>query len=397
MNSDKRTYMGIVSVAGGGSIPPVMVLAEGLKSRGHRVVMICDEGSVARVQSAGLTPIVVPPDREFPVMWRNEEFRQFRLNFYDQGLSSISHLDNLITGWADLAQPVIIDEVKSHDPDLIFASLFSIGLADSLAPEIGKPWCMVNPAYYHGDDAFRPLEQDFVGFSPHMFREWLTPVASRADLVLHTTDREYDPVPGGLPRNNYHVGPLNEVYAGPPVEGLDESGDPWVLISVSTGPQVGEIKIVQSAIDILGDHPFRVIATAPQRSNEFSNLPANSRVVESASHDEVLKRSRFVISHAGHGAVMKALIYGVPMVLVPWDRDQPGVAARAEHLGVAVVVPREELSEESLRAAIDKLLGDESYQQRSHEVATRLATEDPVQMACNLVEKTARGGAIAGT
>jgi len=55
-----------------------------------------------------------------------------------------------------------------------------------------------------------------------------------------------------------------------------------------------------------------------------------------------LANSRLVISHAGHGIVMKALYHGVPMILVPWGRDQPGVAARAEALGVATVIRRDE-------------------------------------------------------
>ena len=36
-------------------------------------------------------------------------------------------------------------------------------------------------------------------------------------------------------------------------------------------------------------------------------------------HSAVLKRSGLLVSHAGHGIVAKALYFGVPMVLVPWD------------------------------------------------------------------------------
>jgi UDP:flavonoid glycosyltransferase YjiC (YdhE family) len=43
-------------------------------------------------------------------------------------------------------------------------------------------------------------------------------------------------------------------------------------------------------------------------------------------HAKVLKRSCLLVSHAGHGVVLKALYYGVPMVLVPWGRDQTGAS-----------------------------------------------------------------------
>jgi UDP-N-acetylglucosamine:LPS N-acetylglucosamine transferase len=55
-------------------------------------------------------------------------------------------------------------------------------------------------------------------------------------------------------------------------------------------------------------------------------------------HAEVLKRACLLVSHAGHGVVLKAVYYGVPMVLEPWVRDQPSVAACAEALGVAEVI-----------------------------------------------------------
>ncbi len=83
------------------------------------------------------------------------------------------------------------------------------------------------------------------------------------------------------------------------------------------------------------------------------------RVVErTVSHSAVLERGALLVSHAGHGSVMKALWHGRPMVLVPWGRDQPGVAARAAALGVAGVVQRDEASEETLSVAIDRALTD---------------------------------------
>jgi len=62
---------------------------------------------------------------------------------------------------------------------------------------------------------------------------------------------------------------------------------------------------------------------------------------------------------------MKALWYGVPMVLVPWGRDQPGVAARAEQLGVARVVARDQLTDTRLSEAITHVLEDPHYQHRA--------------------------------
>ena len=76
---------------------------------------------------------------------------------------------------------------------------------------------------------------------------------------------------------------------------------------------------------------------------------------------EHAKRSGLLVSHAGHGVVAKALYYGVPMVLVPWGRDQPGVAARAAALGIAEVLARHDITEPRLSAAIHRVLGTPRY------------------------------------
>ncbi len=53
---------------------------------------------------------------------------------------------------------------------------------------------------------------------------------------------------------------------------------------------------------------------------------------------------------------MRSMSHGVPMVLVPWGRDQEGVGYRAERLGVAKVVPRDVLSVDSVAEAINAAL-----------------------------------------
>jgi UDP:flavonoid glycosyltransferase YjiC (YdhE family) len=85
--------------------------------------------------------------------------------------------------------------------------------------------------------------------------------------------------------------------------------------------------------------------------------------------------------------VAKALYYGVPMVLVPWDRDQPGVAARAAALGVAEVIARHDLTELRLAAAIDRVLGNPHYQENAARIASRLQTRDAVALARTRIEE----------
>jgi UDP:flavonoid glycosyltransferase YjiC (YdhE family) len=83
---------------------------------------------------------------------------------------------------------------------------------------------------------------------------------------------------------------------------------------------------------------------------------------------------------------MKALWYGRPMVLVPWGRDQPGVAARAAALGVAEVVAREDASAGTLSAAADRALGSESMRVAAALHAARLQSTNPQAVTGALLE-----------
>ena len=166
-----------------------------------------------------------------------------------------------------------------------------------------------------------------------------------------------------------------------------------MLISLSTFPQVGELAIARAALQALKDRPVRVLVTlSPDHSaEELGPLPSNARLSGFVPHRPVLERACLVVSHAGHGTVMRALWHGVPMVLVPWGRDQPEVAARASSLGVAVVVPRPDCTRENLDIAISRVLGDTRYAEASRHASRRLRAEDPVATGCICIENVLQG------
>lgn len=71
---------------------------------------------------------------------------------------------------------------------------------------------------------------------------------------------------------------------------------------------------------------------------------------------------------------------------MPWGRDQPGVAARAEKVGVAKVIQRADLTEERLERAIDEVLNDPSYSDQARIASERLQSRNWVEVACEYIE-----------
>jgi UDP:flavonoid glycosyltransferase YjiC (YdhE family) len=308
-----------------------------------------------------------------------------------EGIEADTH--NPLTDWAQACLAMALAEAKPLTPKLLLSTLFCMALADRMAATLRIPWVFVNPSFYFGEDAHRPWASDFPGLGAGMFRHWMLPLALRAAAVLHATDPVFDPPPASMPRNHHHVGPLLPAPSNatpPPL--LAEPGDPWVLVTLSTVPQAGELAIARAALDALAERQVRVLVTlSPGHArDELGPVPQNARVETFVSHDQVLERACLMVGHAGHGMVMRGLRHGVPMVLVPWSRDQPGVAARAAAMGVAEVVPRSECMPERLAAAVDRVMGEAGYPEAARRASERLLADDPLGRACHMVEDVLR-------
>jgi MGT family glycosyltransferase len=141
----------------------------------------------------------------------------------------------------------------------------------------------------------------------------------------------------------------------PPVAGpewLDEPGDPWVLVTCSTDYQRDE-RLAATAIEALRDEPVRVIVTLADAhgAGELPHAP-NARLERFVPHGEVLKRAAAVVCHGGMGIVQKTIAAGVPLVAVPFGRDQPEVARRVTEARAGVAVPLKHLGAERLKQAV---------------------------------------------
>ncbi len=384
--SRHHSMLALVSARAGGDKPPVLALASGMRDRGHDVHLLCDGDVAAAVAPTGLPVINLPRELEQGTFY--DPLHVFRMA--QRGETIEADTPDPLVPWARTCFPLALAAAEPLQPKLLLSTLFCMPLADRLAAALRVPWVFVNPSFYFGEDARRPWEADFPGLVAGMFRHWVLPLVRRADAVLHATDPVFDPPPASLPANHHYIGPLDREPqpVGTETAFLSEPGAPWVLITLSTVPQAGELALARAALDALADRPVRVLLTlAPGHArDELGPIPANARVQGFVPHGPVLDRACLMVGHAGHGMVMKALRHGVPMVLVPWGRDQPGVAVRAEAMGVAEVVPRSECSAGRVMRAVARLLDNPGYTEAARRASDRLRADDPLGRACGITE-----------
>jgi UDP-N-acetylglucosamine--N-acetylmuramyl-(pentapeptide) pyrophosphoryl-undecaprenol N-acetylglucosamine transferase len=106
---------------------------------------------------------------------------------------------------------------------------------------------------------------------------------------------------------------------------------------------------------------------------------------------QLLRASSVVISRAGHGTIMKAIMLGKPMILVPIPdhTEQYGNAKRASQLGLAEVVPQREVTTERLLDATRKLLNSPS--ERLQTLSKKTPPSEGIAIAAREIEALASG------
>ena len=142
MSSANRTIVGIISSVGGGAIPPVIALAEGLRARHHQVVFVCDGGSSAQVSDRGFQTITIPDGHQMSAFFGPTKFGEW--NGMLQEGETIDYVANPFSTFGEAAAREVIEYVSSVSPRFIFSDLFTLGLADELSSALDVPWCYVN-------------------------------------------------------------------------------------------------------------------------------------------------------------------------------------------------------------------------------------------------------------
>jgi UDP:flavonoid glycosyltransferase YjiC (YdhE family) len=113
---------------------------------------------------------------------------------------------------------------------------------------------------------------------------------------------------------------------------------------------------------------------------------ANVAVFASADHDELRRRAALVVTHGGHGTLLRALTYGLPMVVIPGlGGDQPVNAKAVEDWGVGRALPGNATAQ-MMREAVHLVLATPVFGQKARTISLQLAAADGASGAADEVE-----------
>ncbi|MFG1929778.1 glycosyltransferase [Mycobacterium sp. NPDC048908] len=296
--------------------------------------------------------------------------------------------------------------LRNIAPDLVVSDVITAcgGLAADL---LGLPWVELSPSpLYRPSKGLPPLGS---GLAPGVgLRGRLRDSAMRA-LTARSwrkglRQRSSARVEIGLPAAD--PGPRRRLIATLPA--LEVPRPDWpaeaklvgplhfeptdAVLEVPSGP--GPLVVVAPSTAVTGAGGLAEVALEALRPGE--TLPDGARIAVSrlggsnltlppwavaglGRQNELLARADLVICGGGHGLVAKALLAGVPMVVVPGGGDQWEIANRLVRQGSAQLI--RPLTSESLVAAVSEVLSSPRYREAARAAATGIAdVDDPVRV-----------------
>ena len=386
-----RTYL-FALVDGGGTVPPELGTVRRLVDRGHRVTVLAEESMRDEVAATGATyrPWAEAPNRASRRA-EDDPYRDWECKNPVQLFDRL--LDKQLVGPAPAYAADVLAAVADDRPDLIVSSFFALG-AMVAAEAAGLPYDVLFPnAYLLPAPGMPPFGLGFqpatgplgrlrdravAGFSARSWNKGLPRLnALRAEhglppqtsvfegilnarRVLVLTSADFD-FPAELPANVRYVGAVLDDPTWATTPWTPPPGDdPLVLVALSSTFQ-DQGDCLQRIVDAAGSLPVRaLVTTGPAVDPTTVDAPANVSVVAAAPHSEVLREAAAVVTHGGHGTVVRALAADVPLVVLHHGRDQADNAARLKARGAGLAVKRT-ASPATIAKALQRVLDDPSY------------------------------------
>lgn len=173
------------------------------------------------------------------------------------------------------------------------------------------------------------------------------------------------------------------------------AGDgPAVLVGMTTTFHPQTEPLLRAAVDALASLVVRAVVTTSGYLPPDAAAPEQVRIVERAPHARLLRDADLMICHGGLGSVAAALAAGVPMVCTPMSRDQALNAARAVELGAAVVA--EDASAETLAEHVTHVLDHDSYRTAARALRDASGAEGGASQAAATIHGLAPAGNNGG-
>lgn len=407
---------------GGGHVQPMMLVASGLRARGHQVLLLSD---ACNAPEAALMDLPFRPWRHAPSRpdktAASDLLRDWEADNPAEGIQRLC--ERIIAGPSALYARDVLEALEAAPFDAVITQelLFGPMMAAEAAgvplalltanvwpfPTLpGLPPFGAGMAPAAGDQEV--MLHQMVGQTTRMLfqagladlnaaREGigLPPLADLFDQlavarrILLATSRAFDFAPEPLAAPFGYVGP----YVADPV--LGEAWDsPWsphdarpLVVVTSSSLYEAQEDLLRRTIAALGTLPVRGLVTlGPALDPAAFPAPGNVHVVVGAPHGALFGKAALFVTHGGHGSTIRPLMAGLPLLILPGLRDQRDNAMRATARGAGLMLERD-AAPERIAAAVQTLLGEPAYREAAARLGAAIAADLAARDAEGVLER----------
>ncbi|WP_459501130.1 macrolide family glycosyltransferase [Bacillus sp. C1] len=372
----------VIHFPGEGHINPTLAVLSELIKRGEKGVSYCIEDYRNKIEATGV---------EFRV-YENFLSQINIMNRIKRENSPLEMLSKMIEATDRIVED-ILEEIKEEQYDyLIYDNHFAVGriLAKILQlPKISSctTFAFNKDISLHGNNELRKID----GSSPLYqscvlgMKRWEEKYGIRCndlfdimnhpgDITIVYTSTQYQPYSHTFDESYKFVGP--SIAPRKDVESFQvESFKKKPVIFISMGTVFNEQpELYETCFEAFQDIDATVVLVVGKKINinQFEEIPANFKTYNYVPQLEILQHTDVFITHGGMNSSSEALYYGVPLVVIPVIGDQPFVAKRVEELGAGIQLDRTNLTSEMLREAVESVLDNKSFREKSREIGESL-------------------------
>ncbi|MDQ8202918.1 nucleotide disphospho-sugar-binding domain-containing protein [Pelagicoccus sp. SDUM812003] len=408
---------------GGGNVAPTLTVARKLADRGHLVRFMCDES--ARKATLEHRRIAFMPWRRAPNRPDGSPascpVKDWEANSPQEGIQRL--MDKIMVAPAgDYAQD-LLEELDREPADLVVTSEMLLGVMAACESRDQRTAVFsANLCFYPfpGMPAFGPglppaktdedralhlavkagtialFDTGLSSYNATRLRLGLAPLDHVTDqinsvaLFLVGTSEAFDFPVDALPEKLRYVGPQLDELGGTrswrsPWTKKDQR--PLALVGFSTTFQ-NHAAALQKVVDACSLLSIRALVTLGQIEPGSLRSTKNAHFVKSVSHDAVMKEAALVITHGGHGTVMRALSFGLPLLIIPHGRDQNNNAIRVVERGAGLKLEAGS-SVSEIEYAIRRLIDEPSFSRNAKRLGKAIRSESEQSPVVSLLESLA--------
>jgi MGT family glycosyltransferase len=419
-----RSYL-FVTFEGGGNVPPVLGVARRLAARGHDVRVLTEPCLRMAVEEAGAR--FVPFTRHFAREERTADLIGDSAARSPIGALRLS-LERLVFGPARIVAEETRRAMEGGRPDVVVADALMPGaLVAAEAARVPRVVLFHMPEYLPGPGrpaagpGFLPRADLLGRLRDGVMTRLLLRVLAAYLPAFNDARRAFALAPLGTAREmvaQYHAAdlrliqtseafdfpitppPPNVRYVGPVLDDPDWVGEwrsPWpesdrrplVVASLSSTFQ-DQRGVLRRIAEALGTLEVRGLVTlGPAMAGERLDVPENVVAVASAPHARVFPHAAAVVTHAGHGTVMRALAHGLPLLCLPMGRDQDDNAARVVARGAGLRL-KPSASPARIADALRRILGEPGFRNEAERLGRIIAGDVAADRAVKELEAVGR-------